>query len=207
MKANTIGAIILAAGNSSRLGRPKQLLEFQGVPLVRRTAIAAQSAGLHPVVIVTGSIHDEIASAIHNLHIETIRNRGWPTGIGSSIRVGLAHLLEHSPALHAVAILVCDQPWVTPEFLGKLSSAFLRSAKLACASSYSGTIGIPAIFGRDLFPELLTLPDAQGAKHLLQTGRAVVELVPFPHGEIDIDTPADWERLVRGDALDRAARS
>jgi molybdenum cofactor cytidylyltransferase len=188
-----VAALLLAAGGSSRLGKPKQLLEFEGETFVRRTVRAASEAGCQPVVVVTGRDHAQIAAALRDLPVELLPNESWEKGIGTSIRLGIRQLSVSD----AVVLLVCDQPHVTATHLRQLVSEQTRTKKPMAASAYANTIGVPALFTRDCFPQLLSLGDTEGAKKLLQVSPNDVATVAFAPGAIDIDSLADYAQLIR----------
>jgi molybdenum cofactor cytidylyltransferase len=181
-----VGALILAAGGSTRFGEPKQFLEFEGETLIRRTANVAQSAGCQPIVVVAGDAIDAIRDEAGDC--EVIQNQKWQRGIGSSIRLGVVQLRNR---VDAVVILACDQPLVSAEIVRRLIA---QPAPIA-ASSYSGILGIPACFNTRYFDALSTLPDDAGAKSLIEMHLADVAVVSFPDGAIDIDTRADYDAI------------
>ena len=187
----SIGAIILAACRSSRLGRPKQFLRYRGETLIRRAAIAALAAGCSPVVVVAGAAHERIARELSELEVQLHHHAQWPRGIGSSVRAGLERALLLAPSLEAVVLMVCDQPHVSAEVLTALIGARAETQQPGRRLRLLRHSGVPALFARSLFPRLATLPDNQGAKHLLQALQDQITRLPFPHGSIDIDTPAD----------------
>ena len=195
LKSQSIGAIILAAGASSRMGTPKQLLEFGGQTLVRRAAFAAQKAGCNPVVVVTGAHAEELEKELHGLDLRTANNPEWESGIGSSVRAGIRAVMETNDKVTALVLMLCDQPHVTSDVLRGLVTAHRATGREIIASSYGGTFGVPALFGRAFFPELVRLENEAGAKQVIQRHLAEVHLLPFPQGEIDVDTPADFARL------------
>jgi molybdenum cofactor cytidylyltransferase len=192
----TIGAIILAAGESSRLGRPKQLIQFRGKSLVRRVVDAADAAGCSPITVVLGSDRKEIARELQQTSAVIVENESWRNGIGTSIRSGIQSSIRHAPSLDAVVLLVCDQPLVDTEVIKQLIARHGETEKTIVASSYSGTLGVPALFDRSSFEELLALPDDSGAKSIILSKRERVAEFPFPQGKIDIDTLADYEGLL-----------
>ena len=201
-----IAAVILAAGGSSRFGRPKQLLTFRGETLVRRAVRAATEAGCDPVIVVAGAISDSIRSeiAIRESRIATtstsgddmpatvVQNEEWQDGVGTSIRRGLAQL---PGSIDAVVLIACDQPFVDGAVVAKLIAAHEKTGRPMVASSYANTLGIPALFDHSCFPDLLALPDDSGAKTLLTSRPNDVAAVTFEPGAIDIDTPEDFARL------------
>ena len=185
-----LAAILLAAGGSTRLGRPKQLLELEGEPMVRRCARLAMEAGFDPVLVVLGAGAEEIEPALAGLWVSVLHNAGWSEGLASSIRVGVAAV----PGDRAgAAILLCDQPALSLGLLLDLRLAFESEASRPVACAYGGSAGIPAIFPRGDFRALAVLKGDRGAKALLGEARTV----PFPGGEADLDTPEDMERHLR----------
>ena len=189
---SNIGAVILAAGESSRLGQPKQLVQFRGKSLVRRVADAATEAGCSPITIVLGSdskkIEDELAG------VAIVKNENWRAGIGTSIRVGVQNLLSQASNLEAIVLLVCDQPFVDARVIKGLVELRQKANKSIVASAYSGTLGVPALFDGSCFQELLALGNDTGAKSIILSKRERVAEFRFPEGTIDIDTTADLEK-------------
>ena len=195
LKSQSIGAVILAAGASSRMGKPKQLLEYGGQTLVRRAALAAQKAGCNPVVVVTGAHAEALEKELHGLNLRTANNPEWESGIGSSIRAGIQAVVEANNKVTALVLMLCDQPHVSSDVLSRLITAYRETGRGIVASSYGGTFGVPALFGKAFFPELVGLESGAGAKQVIQRHLPQVHLLPFPQGEIDIDTPEDFARL------------
>jgi molybdenum cofactor cytidylyltransferase len=185
-----VGALILAAGASTRFGEPKQFLQFEGETLLRRVAKAAHEAGCAPIVVVAGNSADRVSAELHDLPVHVVQNAEWRCGIGTSIKRGLAHLRH---IVSAIVVLGCDQPFVSVEIIGKLRD----EDRPIVASGYAETVGIPALFDARYFDALASLPDTAGAKSLIEAHRADVAVVPFPEGAIDIDTRADHEALSR----------
>jgi molybdenum cofactor cytidylyltransferase len=190
-----VGAIILAAGGSSRFGQPKQLLPFRGESLVRRAVRAAAEAGCKRIAVVAGEQRDLIETELRETPAFVIHNSNWERGLGTSIRVGLQHLLGAHPPADAVVLLACDQPFVDARTISALVTMQEDSGKPIVASRYANAFGVPALFDRSFFAALLALPDDSGAKTLIESrGNAVAEIA-FEEGAIDIDTPSDFERL------------
>ncbi len=188
------GALILAAGNSSRLGEPKQLLSHRGETLIRRAVRAALEAGCQPVIVVVGAGHERVRQELDGFPVVVCHHANWELGIGSSIRAGLAV----AAPMDALLLMVCDQPFVTGEILHALISAREQSGKRAAACVYAEALGVPALFDRTLFPTLAALPDEHGARPILAALADEVARVPFPDGAIDIDTPADQSKHLSG---------
>lgn len=189
------GAVILAAGKSSRLGQPKQLLQFQGQTLVRRVVDAARQAGCSPIVVVIGSDKDKVARELKGTSAIIVENEKWNDGMGTSIRSGVQRLIDIARNPGAIVLLVCDQPHVDSQAIKHLIALGAKTKKAIVASSYAGTIGVPALFDRSCAKELLALDDGSGAKPIIFSNPNRVAEFPFPEGEIDIDIAADNDRL------------
>ena len=190
-----IGAVILAAGSSSRIGQPKQLLSLRGKTLVRVCIDTASEAGCSPVVVVIGSDSEKVRLELADANSIEVRNTNWQRGIGSSIRTGVQSLMNHAPDLEAILLLVCDQPAINARFIERLIATHEATKKDIVASAYADTLGVPALFDRSLFKELLSIGDEAGAKSIiLQNPKRVAQLA-FPDGAIDIDTWEDWEKI------------
>ena len=196
-----IAAVILAAGGSSRFGRAKQLIPFRGKSLVHRIIDAACEAGCSPVVVVIRSDDEKLRRELDRAGVVTVENQQWQCGIGSSIRCGIRGLTDHSPEVEATVLLVCDQPAVDVRVIQRLIALRETSGKSIVASSYADTLGVPALFTRSVFEELLLLSDKAGAKSIVLRSSERVASLSFPEGQIDIDTREDWEKLDGGSAL------
>jgi molybdenum cofactor cytidylyltransferase len=189
-----IAAVVLAAGGSTRMGRPKQLLPFRGQSLIHHAIDAALEAGCRPVVAVLGASAERIEADIARLEIIISMNPNWRDGPGSSIRAGVLAVEALTEPIDAILFLLCDQPRVDATHLTHLIDAGQSSGKPMAASAYAGTLGVPALFGRECFRALLSLDPRYGAKQLLNRDPDSVAAVPFPGGSIDLDTPADYLR-------------
>ncbi|HEY8835504.1 MAG TPA: nucleotidyltransferase family protein [Chthoniobacterales bacterium] len=189
---SNIGAVILAAGGSSRLGRPKQLLNFRGETLIAHAIRAAAEARCRPIVVVTGDAGDAIRNEIRDTSAVVVENVDWRSGLGTSIRAGMRSLIDSNDA---IMLMTCDQPLVETALIAELIEVRKQTGKPIVASSYMNTLGVPALFDRSCFPALLSLPDDSGAKSLIVRRPADVASVLFEDGAIDIDTPEDFQRL------------
>src|ERR1044072_416645 len=164
----SIGAIILAAGGSSRYGQVKQLLSFQGESLVRRAVRSVVAGGWVSVSVVVGDARDRIEAELRETPALIVENRKWQRGLGTSIRCGLRHQLDARPEIEAVILLVCDQPFVDASVITALITQWEKTGKAIVACHYANTLGVPALFDRVCFESLLALPDGSGAKALIQ---------------------------------------
>ncbi|MFK7770730.1 MAG: NTP transferase domain-containing protein [Saprospiraceae bacterium] len=191
-KNKNIAIIILAAGSSSRLGRPKQLLEFHGNTLLQNSINTALNIS-NNVIVVLGANEKLIRPTLSDFPIEIILNENWPEGMSSSIRTGMS-ILENKNC-DAVLIMLCDQPFVDAILLEKMISVFEKSELPILASEYEGKVGVPAIFDISFFQKLKTLEGQKGAKALIINNLERVERVIFEKGKIDIDTEEDWDEF------------
>ena len=187
--------IILAAGSSSRLGQSKQLVEVDGVPLLLKSTLTALEANYTNMVVVLGANADQHKKKIAHLPVEIITNTEWKKGMGSSLKTGLEHVLKSRPETGAVLVMVCDQPLLTSAHLAALRDVHKNTSSQIVASRYGNTIGVPAIFDRILFSEILKIKDAQGAKAIIESHTEFVNTIDWEAGHLDIDTPDDLKLL------------
>jgi molybdenum cofactor cytidylyltransferase len=187
--------IVLAAGSSSRLGQPKQLVRVDGKPLLLKAVLAALEATYSPIVVVLGSNAEEHKKIIAHLPVEIVVHPGWENGMGSSLKAGLNLLLKNNPETKAVVVMVCDQPFLTSKHLMALRDAYHQSLNPIIASQYQKIIGVPALFDGSLFGALQTINDNQGAKAVIESNMNLVETIDWAEGSFDIDTPEDLNSL------------
>lgn len=187
--------IILAAGSSSRLGSPKQLLTVDDKTLLQHTIEAAKAAGIDPVIVVLGANRELIKKDLNAKEVVIAENEKWQSGLASSIHSGIEALTKVSPSADAAILMVCDQPFVSAELLNDLLRKQKETGKAIVASSYDNTLGTPALFHSSLFPELAALEGDTGAKILLKKYENQLSSVPFIRGGIDIDTGEDYKNL------------
>ncbi len=192
---NETGIIILAAGSSSRLGKPKQLLFYQNKSLIEHITVEAVKADLYPIVIVTGANAEQVSLALNKKDEEIVYNEHWQQGMASSIVAGISKMLLLDDNVEAALIAVCDQPFVTAELLQALINKKAETGKGIVACTYADTAGTPVLFDRKYFIDLQQLKGEEGAKKLLKLYEADLVTVSFPQGSIDIDTEADYKAL------------
>lgn len=186
------GTILLAAGASTRMGQAKQLLRIAGENLIQRAVKTALGTPFRPVVVVLGANREQIEPELLGSEVLTVYNPDWATGMGSSIATGLAFLLEQTPTIQQVLIMVGDQPLLKVDTLVALVELQSRTQAPVVVSKYTDTLGVPALFTSDLFAELTALHGAQGAKTLIQKYRDQAAVLDFPEGALDLDTPEEW---------------
>jgi molybdenum cofactor cytidylyltransferase len=190
-----VGLIILAAGASTRMGTPKQLLLFQGRSLLRSMAEAAIASRCHPIVVVLGSQADQIKQEVHSLDLHSVVNLQWAKGMGTSIAAGMTALTAIRSDLDAVVIAVSDQPFAGSDLLNRLVESYQATQSPIVASAYANTLGVPALFDRSFFTALMTIDRDVGARDLIKRYAEKVVQVSFPEGAIDVDTPEHYQRL------------
>ncbi|MHB8636109.1 MAG: nucleotidyltransferase family protein [Fimbriimonadaceae bacterium] len=183
--------IIPAAGGSSRLGHPKQLVLFEGEPLVRRAARTALESGAAHVIVVVGAFSGEVCEAVNDLAVDIVANKRWHLGLGHSIARGVCALPLD---VDAVVLTLCDVPTVTPALLSELASAVKDGNPPVAAAEYDCHLGPPCAFHASQFPLLRELTGDKGARAILEASPNVAR-IDFPEGVCDVDTPEDVLRL------------
>jgi len=187
-----LAILILAAGNSNRLGSAKQLLPYQNTTLLGNTIAIAKSTGL-PIVAVVGARQDKIVSEINKHNIAFVINENWQTGLSSSLQTGLHYLENKYKPLDAVLVMVCDQPFVSEKLLKELVEKHKTTQK-SVASFYDEILGIPAIITKEYFNEIYKLTGDKGARQIINSND--FEKIIFAKGSIDIDTTNDYSNLI-----------
>jgi len=191
--------IVLAAGASTRMGRPKQLLTYQGRTLLRNAAEMAAASLCRPIIVVLGAYADQLQSEIDGLPLQQVVNERWTEGMGYSISAGMEALkhCDREGAAKAVVLTLCDQPFVTASVINNLVTVFCSTGIGIVASEYGGTVGVPALFGHEYFADLAALSGAVGAKQIIAAHTSDVVRVPFSQGATDVDTTEDYRQLLR----------
>lgn len=190
------GIIILAAGNSSRLGQPKQLLPFKNTTLLKNTIAEASLVPNSTIIVVTGSNHELIEKELQTSKLKITFNPNWESGMSSSIVAGLNELQLSHPDIKNTILTVCDQPFVTSSVFGNLVNEYHKTGKGIIASSYSETLGTPVLFDKKYFNQLLELKGQEGAKKIISKFLDDTVSIPFEKGNIDIDTEEDYNKLM-----------
>jgi molybdenum cofactor cytidylyltransferase len=185
--------IILAGGQSRRLGTSKQLLDMNGMPLLQRIIREAASAAIGPVGVVTGAYTQELLPIIEDEKALPVQNNHWQEGMASSIRCGLEFMCARFPSLEAVFLLVSDQPYIRSELLQQMLRLQEEKNYSIVACSYSHTFGTPILIQRTHFDALHSLKGDTGARKICRQYEQELGLVRFDEGAIDIDTREDYE--------------
>ena len=187
--------IILAGGNSSRLGHPKQLLKYKNQTLLKHAADTALATGIRPVLVILGADRDTFKEELSGTEVNIVVNNEWNEGMASSIRAGIKELQANFPTVDGAIIMVCDQPFVHKGLLNQLLEIQKETGKPMVAAYYEGVKGTPVLFHHRLFPELMALTGDKGARKILEKNPLLVETIPFPEGKLDIDTESDFKEL------------
>ncbi len=181
--ARRIAAVVLAAGASTRLGQPKQLVRIAGEALLARVVRLAREAGCASVWVVLGAVLESCEAAVAGSGADVVVNPRWKDGMGSSIAAGVAALPRD---VEAILLLVCDQPRLT---VGSLRALIDGVAGKIAVARYEGALGTPALFPIRFRAELAALDGESGAKRLFQRFAAEVNPVDMPEAAFDLDTP------------------
>jgi molybdenum cofactor cytidylyltransferase len=192
-----IDVVMLAAGPSRRMGRPKQALPYKETTLLRhlvREALASQASG---VTVVIGAWAEHSRHELDQLAARIVQNEDWEEGMSSSLRRGLRSL---SADTQACLIMLCDQPLISRFSLNRLIEAYRTGDFAIVASEYDGVPGVPAIYDRSVFPSLLGLSGDQGARQFLRSTDLSITRVPVPEAALDLDTPEEYTSFLKSRA-------
>ncbi|WP_316803714.1 nucleotidyltransferase family protein [Pedobacter nototheniae] len=188
--------IILAAGNSSRMGKPKQLLKFNGQTLLELVTNQALKTSCRPIIVVLGAYADEIRKQHHHLEVIYVFNEDWEKGMSSSIAKGVTKTLENDILTENVIITVADQVYIDSTVLEKLVVKHQSNGKSIVTCTYAQTTGTPTLFNKKHFEELLNLDGQSGAKTIIKNHPEDLATVNFEAGAIDIDTETDYNKII-----------
>ena len=197
-----VTAVVLAAGGSSRLGTPKQLVRHRGRTLLEHATDAAAHATGRRVIVVIGADGIRLRALLARRYgaraVNVVRHARWRSGLAGSLRHGLRAVPSDADA---VLLVLSDQPFVAGRSLDRLLVAWRRRPGRAAAARYAARVGVPAIVPRRQLRALRSISGDVGARHVLTSDRRVTA-VDLPEAAFDVDTPADLRALSR----DRAAR-
>ncbi|MBM1107110.1 nucleotidyltransferase family protein [Aurantibacter crassamenti] len=191
-----IAILILAAGESIRMGEPKQLLPWKETTLLGNIINEAKLVLPLNINVVLGGNFDAIKNINELKEVNVIYNPNFQQGQGTSISIGINEILKINNSIKAVLILLCDQPLITSQYLKELIVAFTTNTKGIAATKYDNTPGVPAIFHKKYFQELTNLKKDKGAKHTIINNSSDIILVNSNGKEVDIDTKEDYRKLI-----------
>jgi molybdenum cofactor cytidylyltransferase len=189
--------VILAAGSSSRLGQPKQLLQYKETVLLQRAIDTALQSGVENILVILGAEKDKILKELNTVGITIVFNDQWQEGMASSIRKGIASSLSLFPETDGILFMVCDQPFADAPLLQSILHMQKNNGNPIVACRYGEVTGTPALFHKSVFAELMTLKGDTGARKILLNHRENLGVVNFEEGSADIDTIADYENLLK----------
>jgi CTP:molybdopterin cytidylyltransferase MocA len=187
------GLIVLAAGNSSRLQQSKQLLRYRGESLVRRAARLGLSTAPFDAVVVVGAQADAVFSEVVDLAVRRVDCADWPSGMGASLRAGVAAL---RPACVGVLVVLCDQPALDSAHLDAVTKVWHEMPVSGVASYYRGHAGVPALLPRSWFSDLAVAAGDRGARDLIAARAEQIRLLTNESLALDIDRPEDLSNLI-----------
>jgi molybdenum cofactor cytidylyltransferase len=203
IKNLAIGIVVLAAGMSTRMNQPKQLLKFYGKTLLRRSAETAANSICKPAVVVLGANFETLKSELNDLPVHIFFNEKFQSGLGSSIKTGLNEILKIQPDLSAVIFTLGDQPLVTAKKINAFAESFRKTLNRIIAAEYGASVGVPALFSKEIFCELIQIEDDAGAKSVIEKYSDSLIKIGLPEAAFDVDTPEDYKKL---EALEKINR-
>ena len=163
--------------------------------MLRHVVDCATRGGSDPVFVVLGAHADRLREELRPTRAQIVVNSAWRAGLGTSVRAAVRAVQQRCPGAGGVLLLSCDQARITPSVVHRLHERFHVAEARMVACEYAGTVGVPALFNRSLFAELLALEDDQGAKRVLLAHVDEVVRIDWPQGAIDVDTLQDYESL------------
>lgn len=199
--SDNIGGIILAGGEGKRFGSPKQLLLWRGKPFVRCVAETAISAGIAPLILVTGAYADQVAAAVSGLPLEVVRNKDWQLGQSTSLRKGLSALPEQ---VQAVVVFLVDMPQVTQPLVNALIERYAQTKAAIVAPWIGSRRGNPVLFDRSIFAALSAVEGDRGGRALYQKNAVEDVIWDDPILLLDVDTDEDYRRLQNASRIEES---
>lgn len=199
MRRASIAAIILAAGESKRMRRPKQLIKWHGRALIEHVTQQAVDAALKPVVVVTGHRADEVRAALNHPLATVVHNPDWPEGMSTSVRSGVAVLTSD---IDAAVFLLIDQPRVDAAHIKAMITMYHNSGKPIIVSSYKGRRSSPTLFDRSFFEQLMHASGDSGGRAIIKANPESVASVEAANEStlVDIDTPETLRRELESES-------
>jgi len=187
-----ISALILAAGNSSRMGEAKQLLPWLNNTLLGHAIEVANNSTIDKVFVVLGAEAQRIQETLTPLNYKAILNHNWQEGLGSSIRAGITGIVHSEPEPNAILIMLADQPFLDVTYINSLIEHFKENDGKIIATQYGSKLGVPAIFDNSFFSALQNLKGDEGASSLIAKNKTTCFSVDPGKKATDLDTPEDY---------------
>lgn len=193
-----LAILILAAGNASRMGFPKQLLKWKNSNLLQHAINSLKDIKNNGIYLVLGANFEQIITEIHTKNITVLKNDAWNEGLGSSIAFGVMQISKFQPEIEQVLIMLADQPLIDTHYLNLLTNThFQNQSHITCTLYKNQKLGVPAIFRKPYFEELAQLKGDKGAKNLLEKHSDNVVSIDGSHVFFDIDSKEDYEVLFK----------
>ncbi|WP_341215969.1 nucleotidyltransferase family protein [uncultured Wocania sp.] len=197
-KSSNISVVILAAGASKRMGTPKQLLKWGNTTLLGNAIETALKLSVKEMIVVLGANYNAIKKELGHYPITILNNEDWQKGLGKSLAFGVEYITSSKQKVDGILVTLADQPLINAEFLNKLIDEFNKKEHPIIATSYKNKkYGVPVIFDKIYFEELLALNDDYGAKHLLKKNKSLVKILIPELENLDLDLKADYESLYK----------
>ncbi|MCM8569267.1 nucleotidyltransferase family protein [Gramella jeungdoensis] len=193
---NNIHILILAAGSSSRIKEIKQLLKFRDKSLLQHALDTAKTSNAEKIFCVLGANFETITEQTDTNGAVILNNKNWLDGMGSSLAYGVNKILEQENDCDGILVMLADQPLITTDYLNSILEAFSKNEKQIIVSNYGQKNGVPALFSKDFFPQLIDLKGDQGAKHIIRANQEIVISLPAQEMLFDIDTREDYLKLL-----------
>lgn len=189
-----LAVLLLAAGSSSRMGYPKQLLKWKNTTLLQHAIDTVKQVDQDEIILVLGAYYEDINSKVDASDITIIYNENWEKGLGNSIACGIKFIIESSPDIESVLITLADQPLIDSNYLNKMIENYqLNTDKIICTSYQNKRLGVPAIFNKTKFNKLSKLNHDKGAKDILNKNPENILFISGKDLISDIDTIEDYE--------------
>jgi molybdenum cofactor cytidylyltransferase len=192
-----IAILILAAGNSSRMGeRVKQVLPWKTSTLLGNAVDQANTSIANTVYVVLGAYEEVIKAEVQLDEVVSIQNTNWENGLGSSITAGMEHFLAKSLSYDAVLIMLADQPLIDSNYLNKMMGNWKGNPSKIITTQYKNRSGVPALFGKEYFQELKSLNKDFGAKDIIASHKDAILALNSEGKEIDIDSWEIYQKII-----------
>ncbi len=204
LNSSNIAVVILAAGSSSRMGKPKQLLKWGSETLISHAIQKALKLNTDEVIVVLGANYELIREEIKHFPITILNNKDWKFGLGKSIAFSVDYLLGKETKIDGVLIKLVDQPFIAVAYLNELILNFSTENKKIIATLYDNKkLGVPAIFDKTYFKKLSYLNDDYGAKNMMKENKSEIKALIPSVKNVDLDSKEDYEKLLKANFKDR----